>query len=80
MPAGAGLEPAEVLHARRARIAQLRLATKGNPDINARLVFTADELDFFAGWPPAATTLWNARAARIRAPRGLFCPFFLRAA
>ena len=32
------------------------------------------------GWPPAATTLWNARAARIRAHRGLFCPFFLRAA
>ena len=29
------------------------------------------------GWPPAATTLWNARAARIRVPRGLFCPFFL---
>ena len=32
------------------------------------------------GWPPAATTLWNARAARIRAHRGLFCPFVLRAA
>ena len=29
---------------------------------------------------PAPTTLWNARAARNRAHRGLFCPFFLRGA
>ena len=47
-PAGAGCEPAEMLLARRSRIAQLRLATKGNPDINGRIIFTVDELDYFA--------------------------------
>ena len=47
-PAGSGLEPAERLLARRSRIAQLRLSTKGNPDINARVIFTVDELDYFA--------------------------------
>mgnify|MGYP004270456811 CR=1 FL=1 len=47
-PAGSGLEPAERLLARRSRIAQLRLSTKGNPDINASVIFTVDELDYFA--------------------------------